>query len=358
MIRKELKNLKDIGWEESRGIEGRVSLLFGEAPVGISESIKQEILRECDNLNYYPDPLGMRLIKKLSSFLDIPKERIVVANGIDNLLNLIAMVFIERGNEVITLNPSFPCYKTVTQIMGGKIIEVNLEDDFSLDLTKLISRITEKTKLIFIANPNNPTGNILLNKQSEVKGILQKLKNGILVLDECYFGISDSTFIDLVEKYDNLIILRSFSKSYGLAGIRVGYAIAQEGIINPIKKLLANCNPFILDRMAQCIAIKALEEKDDVIKKFNNLKSLFLRKLKERGLKVKDTKTTFLLLDLKDENMDEKDFRKKMWERGILIKDCTVYGLDKRYVRISIPEKTKMDFVCFCIASILGKLSE
>jgi len=355
LVRKSFKCLKPLGWEEGKTNYrqgSNISLLFGENFVPIDKKIKSSIIKELDKLNIYPEAMGNRLIKKLSGYLRIPKNKILVANGIDDILNLIAKTFIEMGDETIIPTPTFPIYESTTKLMGGKVIRVKLKKNFKLDIDKLLNKVNKKTKVIFIANPNNPTGNTLV-EIADVEKIL-KIFRGLLVIDECYYGICDVTLMNLIKKYDNLLILRSFSKSFGLAGLRVGYAIGSTNIISPMKSVLNDCNPFVLDRVAQAAAVASIDCEKKIIAKFKKLKSTFYKKLiKIKKLKVFPSETTFFLIDLKNTSMSAEEFRKRLTKKKIIIKDCSVYGLSNRFTRIPVPREKDLNYVVSSIRDII-----
>jgi histidinol-phosphate aminotransferase len=356
IVRKTIERLKLLDWEEGKinvEKEGYISLLFGENFVPVDKRIKEAIIKELDKINIYPSPLGGLLIEKLSDWLKIPQENIVVGNGIDDILNLIGKIFIEEGDEVITPTPTFPLYASVTELMGGKVIKVNLDENFRLNTNALLKKIKTKTKIIFIANPNNPTGNILIEREDAEK-ILKEFK-GLLVIDECYYGICNKTLIDLIQKYNNLLILRSFSKSFGLAGLRVGYAVGAKEIISAMRVVINNCNPFILDRIAQVAAIAALECEDRILTRFKKLKYKFYSRLKRiKNLKVFPSETTFFLVSLKNAGISAGKFIEELAKRKVLIKDCSIYGLSDQFVRIPVPKEKDMNYVISAIKDIVS----
>lgn len=355
--REAVKQMNLLDWEEGKVASskaGDIKLLFGENLVPVSSKVKKAIISELNNLNIYPEPQAAPLISALSRKLNLPETMIVAEAGIDGILNLIAKTFIEKGDEVIVPMPTFPVYETVSKIMGANVKKIVLDKDFKLSIPKLQSLITDKTKAIFIANPNNPTGNILLSN-TQIKRIASVF-NGLLIIDECYCGISTQTAVNLVKENKNIFVLCSFSKSVGLAGLRVGYAVGCEELIKPMKALLVNCEPFALNRLAQVGAVAALED-NFTLKKFLQLKLEFCNQLSSvKGLKLIPTQTTFILLDLRNSGITADMLRDKLAKKRIFVKDASVYGLSKWYARLGVPKRQDIPHVVREIKAIIYKV--
>ena len=183
LVRKQILQMKEINWGDIPDGNG-MRLLWGENQKFLS-IYKDAIEKEISKINLYPSPSKSVLKKALAEYNNVREENILPTNGSDEALELIAKVFIAECDEVVIPVPSFPCYDSDSQMMGAKIVTLNLENDFSLDVDKLLKLVTKKTKVIWIANPNNPTGNLLLN-QKQIKEIAKKAQC-LLVIDECYF---------------------------------------------------------------------------------------------------------------------------------------------------------------------------
>ncbi len=211
----------------------------GPSPLAI-EAIKKEI----KNINLYPEGSSSLLREKLAHRLSIDKEMIIVGNGADNVIDLIGMAFINDGDEVITGEITFPAYETAAKIMGGKIIPIKLKD-YTYDLEEIAQRINEKTKIIFICNPNNPTWTIV-DKEAVDRFIKQVPEDVVIVFDEAYYDyVEDKNYSDslsYVLEGKNVIVLRTFSKIAGIAGVRVGYGIAKPELIGYLNRVVNPCD--------------------------------------------------------------------------------------------------------------------
>jgi histidinol-phosphate aminotransferase len=191
-----------------------------ENPYGCSPRVMQA-LAACDHFHVYPDDGQMALRIMLSDYTNIPAANIVAGHGSNTIIDSLVRLFVGPGDEVINSVPTFDIYRFSTEICGGTVVNINREENYAVDVEKVKAAISSKTKLIFLATPNNPTGNTIPQED-----ILKLINTGLpVVVDEAYFEFSGETVLPLTEKYQNLIVLRSFSKWAGLAGLRIGYGV-------------------------------------------------------------------------------------------------------------------------------------
>jgi len=243
------------------GLEEVVKLASNETSIGPSPLALEAIREEIENINLYPEGSSRLLREKIAYKLNLNKEMIIVGNGADNIIGLVGMAFINEGDEVITGEITFPAYETITKIMGGKLILVKLKD-FRFDLEGIIQRINEKTKIIFLCNPNNPTGTIVYKKAVD-KFTKQVPENVVIVFDEAYYDyVEDKNYpysLSYVLERKNVIIIRTFSKIAGIAGIRVGYGIAKPELIDYLRCVVSS---FPTNRLAQVAALASLDDEE------------------------------------------------------------------------------------------------
>lgn len=338
LIRPEILEMQEISWGDVPD-NNSFRLLWGENQQVLSV-YRKALIAEMEKVNFYPSPTKIKLRVKIAQYNKVKPENIIVTNGSDEAIELIAKVFISDQDEVVIPMPSYPCFTSVSKMMGAKIVNVPLDTDFSLDEKKLIKAFTKKTKIIWIANPNNPTGNILIT-QENLEKIIRKIRC-IIVFDECYFELSGITASKFTEKYPNVIILRSFTKGLALAGARLGYIIAQEATAKYINRLQQTNQVFNVNRFAQAAGLAILNKPQLIrnsVQKFANWKESFEKLLKSISLEVIPTKTTFCLVKLRG-NITAKELKKKLLQKEIYIKDCSIYvGLGSKYVYLGVPEK-------------------
>lgn len=351
LVRKEIEMLTPVQWGEYE--KKSMRLFWGENLLELPQKMMQNIISDIKNVNQYPDPNQVNLRNVLALYNDITPEQLIIGNGSDSLIELIAKTFIEANDEILIPVPSFITYTNVSKLMGGVVRYVDLEKNFSLNIGKLIKNVSENCKLIFIANPNNPTGNYLVNIR-DVDKLLRSFK-GVVIIDECYYEIGGYSVKKLIDKYDRLIVLRSFSKVFGLAGLRVGYAMASKETIKIIKKVQQLPQPFEVNTIAQTAAIESLKWKNELLTQFLLNKRNFINKLiKIPKINVIETKTTFILIDLVKTKKKAFKIVLDLQQYNIFTKDCSTYSNFSQYILyLGIPAKNDIDFVAAKLKEVL-----
>ncbi len=316
-------------------VENIIKLDANENPYGCSPRV-QKALAKFNQYHIYPDDGQERLRKMLAGYAGVDASRIVAGGGSNTLIDLLERLFVDKGDEVINCTPTFGIYSFSTKICGGKLVEIPRKADFSIDVAGIKAAITPRTKIIFIANPNNPSGTI--TSPNDIESLLTTRVP--LVLDEAYYEFSRETAVPLLDKYDNLIILRTFSKWAGLAGLRVGYGLFPKAVADFLLRIKM---PYNVNVAALVAVEESLKDKDylmaSVDKIIEERSRLFSALEKIQWLKVYPSRANYILCRvLKGE---AKDLYNKLQAKGILvryfdqapIKDC---------VRISVgkPEHT------------------
>ncbi len=277
--------------------------------------ILKELAEELDP-RFYPQKEKSTLIHELMEYLDLPSESIILGNGSDELIETIVRFFLGSNEEAISITPTFTMYQIIVTNQGNTFIDASLNDDFSLDVDGLLSKTSSKTRLCFICSPNNPTGN-QFNFES-IKQLLDKFR-GIVIIDEAYVEYAPYSVRERITEYDNLIVLRTFSKAFGLAGLRIGYGLAHPKIASALKKLQL---PFNINTFSLQLAIKLLDKREIVRTSITRLKTereRFYKKLtKIPGVKAFPSNANFLLVTTeKDTNM----MCDKLMNHGILVRN-------------------------------------
>jgi histidinol-phosphate aminotransferase len=339
--------------ERELGLKNIVKLASNENPWGPSPKAVSAILNRVDNIHLYPDGSAYELIQVLSEQLSFSKENIILGNGSDELIRMIAETFLYPEDEVIIPEPTFSAYEFATKLMGGKIVKVPTED-YKLNLNGMLEKINKKTKLIFICNPNNPTGKIV--SKEELEDFLNNIPEQIVViLDEAYNEYVESSDyksgLEYLRHRKNLIVLRTFSKIYGLAGLRVGYGIADKQLIDLINRVR---EPFNVNLLAQVAAVASLRDKDylNKCKQLNSLnKQMLYSNLKHLSLDYVPTEANFILIDLK---RDAQVIYKEMLKKGVIIRPCTSFGLPN-HIRVTIGKEEENLIFINALAQVLKK---
>ena len=302
------------------------------------------------NLNRYPDPHQKDLIKLVSDYYQIQKENLFFGVGSDEIIDLLIRIFCEPGKDkVIIPEPTYGMYKVASDINNVETISVLLNDNFQIDFDTIEQNYSDQVKMIFLCSPNNPTGN-LLNKNDVLK--VCKTFNSIVVVDEAYIDFSmDGTFARKIEEYPNLVLLRTFSKAWGLAGIRLGYCMANPEIIKILFNVKAPYNINTLSRYALSEAIKNSSTKDDYISGILKERERLKNQLETlTGVeKVFDSDANYLLVKVKE----PKELLKKLAEQKVIIRDRSNQPKLDGCVRISIGNEEENDLLWDAIRKIL-----
>jgi histidinol-phosphate aminotransferase len=312
-----------------------VKLDGNENPYGCSPKVYQA-LANYPYYHNYPDPEQMELRAALEKYTGLSRQHIVCGMGSDELIDLILRLFLEPGDEVINCPPTFGMYPFSTDVCGGRVVDVPRTESFALDIVGINKALTGRTKVIFIASPNNPTGDILTENE-----IMELVGTGkIVVVDEAYFEFSNATMANLVPSYPNLLVLRTFSKWAGLAGLRIGYGFFPVEIARYLMKIK---QPYNANAAAQAAVLASLADIEylrvNVARIVTEREHLF-GKLKELDwIKPYPSKGNFILCSL------PKGKAKEIWQqlrrKGIFVRYFDTSGL-KDCLRISVgkPEDT------------------
>jgi len=325
--------------EREYGITDAVKLASNENPLGISDNVRQILINNLDNLSRYPDGNGFELKKALANFYNVDIDQLTLGNGSNDVLELIARAFVSCDDEVIFSEHAFAVYPLITQAIGATAI-VTKATNWGYDLDNILKAISEKTKIIFIANPNNPTGTWLI--ESDLSNFLNAVpENVIVVLDEAYFEYAIHSDMEIrnypdglrwLSKYSNLIITRTFSKAYALAGLRVGYSISHVDLANILNRIR---QPFNVNSMALLAAEIALSDKEHLEKTIKlNVSGMSAIKsdLNKIGIDYIPSAGNFISVSLGQKANQIYD---QLLHEGVIVRPIDNYGMSG-YLRFSI----------------------
>lgn len=322
------------------GREGYLRLDFNENTVGCSPKVIETLNKiKQGNLSVYPEYSGIR--KALASYLNVDFEEVIPTNATDEAIKTIIETYIEKDkDEIIIPMPTFAMFKFYAQLNEAIIREVLYNADLSFPTNRVLSAINKNTKIVVLVNPNSPTGTSI-NENDVIKIVEKAQRNDtIVMIDEAYYQFYSKTSIPLIKKYDNLIVTQTFSKAFGLAGLRLGYTISNKNNIKSIQKVLS---PYSVNGVAVACAFAALEDQKyvkDYAKEVNESKEMFYSALDLLKIKYFKSDANFVLLSLGD---DAGYFCKKLKEKGILVRDRSMDKLLNGCVRVTLGtiEQTK-----------------
>ena len=317
------------------GLTDVIKLASNENPIGTSHKALAAMKSALSAVNLYPDGQSYDLRGALASHLGVKPEQMTVGNGADGLIMQTELAYLDEGDEVIVSHSSFPVYDIYAHVMRAHLIKVPLKN-YGLDLKAMAAAITDRTKLIFVCNPNNPTGTIVTS--SQVEAFMRIVPDTVLVVfDEAYIEFVDSPdFPDSLSYIragrENVVILRTFSKIYGLAGVRIGYAIALEQTLAPLLKVK---EPFAVNRIAQAAGVAALTDDEFTAKTIaiNHAgREQLYRGFEKLGLSFIESHTNFVLVRI---GLQAISVQKKLLKRGVIVRPCDIYGLPE-FLRVSV----------------------
>ena len=317
-----------------------IKLSANESALGMSSKVLKILQSKNYKISKYPDSKAIDLRKIISSKFKCDFNKIICGSGSDEVIQMICQLFLKSGDEVIVPQYSFLMYRIYAKIAGAKII-YSKEKNFKISINEILKNVSKKTKIIFLANPNNPTGTYI-NKKEIIKLRKSLRSNILLVIDDAYFEYMQQkdyvSGLNIFRNKKNVFILRTFSKIYGLASLRVGWGYGSKEIINALYKIKP---PFNVNKIAQIGAVAALKDKF-FLKKSIKHNLVWAKKIRlvlnKFDIKTNEIGPNFFLLDFKDCKYSAKFFLKKMEDNGIILRSMISYNI-RNALRLSIGSK-------------------
>ncbi|HHU32165.1 MAG: histidinol-phosphate transaminase [Zhaonellaceae bacterium] len=342
--------------ERELGIKNAIKMASNENPLGPSPKAVEAVQKAITKLNLYPDGASHYLRQAIGARYQLDVGQVIVGNGSDEIIKLLAETFLNPDDEAVMAKPSFSEYDFAVTLMGGKCIFVDCVD-FRHDLDGMLQAITPKTKMVFICNPNNPTGTIVTKKEIE-KFMAKVPKQVVVVFDEAYYEYVDHPdYISGLEYvragYENVIVLRTFSKIYGLAGLRVGYGIAAPELISLINKAR---EPFNVNLLGQIGAQAALADTEFVeISREKNAagKNTLYKYFSEMGFKYWPTQTNFIWVRI---NTDCRPVFQRLLREGVIIRTGDIFGYPD-FIRVTVGTEEQNERFIQALGKVLKELT-
>ncbi|MBN8250215.1 histidinol-phosphate transaminase [Priestia flexa] len=335
-------------------LETVVKLASNENPYGCSNRVKEAIYEELNHMALYPDGYSAELRTALAEYLHVKDEQLIFGNGSDEVIQIICRALLSPETNTVMATPTFPQYRHNAVIEGAEIREVPLRNG-DHDLSAMLSAIDEQTTVVWVCSPNNPTGTYV--KQKDLMEFIKQVpKHTLIVMDEAYYeyAAQEEDFpqtVDLLDEYENLIVLRTFSKAYGLASLRIGYGIANEALLQRIEPAR---EPFNTSRMAQKAAVEALKDQDFINEcKRKNEDGLqqYYAFCEKNGLNYYPSYTNFVLIDFGQPGDEVFQF---LLERGYIVRSGNALGFPTS-ARITIGTKEQNEQIIQLLQEYVSK---
>jgi histidinol-phosphate aminotransferase len=331
-----------------------VKLASNETPWPPHPAVVEAIQAQLQTLNRYPDPDKTLLRRRLADRLETRPGRVAVGNGSCEILLAAAEALLEPGAEIVYAWPSFSMYPHLAASSGARAVEVPLDSDGRHDLEAMAREVTAATRIVLVCNPNNPTATAL--PIEEVDAFVAALPRHVaVILDEAYVEFSTLQDPDeslaLAERHSNLVLLRTFSKVYGLCGLRVGYALCSEDFRLAVDRVR---QPFSVNALAQAAAVEALEHQDEVARRVERVAIERLHvddELAERGLATSDGQANFSWVSLGDR--DESEILRGLVERGVIVRGGAALG-DEGHLRVTYGTRAENDRFLAALDEVLA----
>lgn len=327
---------------------GKLRLDFNENTVGCSPRVAAalERLATKEFLSTYPEYQEAR--RKVGKFFGLPPDQMLFSDGTDEAIHLLCSTYVEPGDEVVMPWPAFPMFQFYAQVAGGEPRKISYRlPDLSFPLEELLAAITPRTRLVLVANPSNPTGGAI--GLEEIEKILQRAENAAVLIDEAYFEFCGVTALQLLPGYPNLFVSRTFSKAFGLAGLRVGCLLSQAENIASVRK---GQSPYSVNSLGVLCASEAIEDQEYVrsyVRDVLEAREILLSGLRELGVPFYPTQANFVLADFGE---DAAQVCEALRERGILVRDRS--GELPGTVRITVGTKSQTSKLLAALGEVLA----
>lgn len=332
------KSQDEIASEFNLNKDDIIKLGSNENPFGPSPKAIEAIEKECKNINRYPESVLSELQQELADYSGVNQSQVIVGgDGADEIIDVLAKTFIDNGDEFIVPLPSYMYYEYLLQQYGAHPVYAKWNlDENKLDVNSILDAITNKTKMIFLCTPNNPSGTLI--DKEDIKRIAYQNPDILIVVDEAYFEYAEITNKDLINDFNNIFIIRTMSKVMGLAGMRVGYGLACDEIIEYMHRIKP---VFSLTRLSYVATLNTLRDKDyinsSIEKGIESRQYLYEELSKIDSLNVFPSKSNFMLIGIKDTGFTASELSLELMKKGVIVRDCTSFkGLDEYWIRISI----------------------
>lgn len=309
-----------------------IKLASNECPLGPFPPVAAKISAWAEEANRYPDTECYELTNRLAQMLGVAIDEIIVTNGTTHLIAVVCQALLEQGDEIVVAAPTFPYYAMAAALMGGIACSVRMAAGYQYDLDAMLSVISPRTKLVAVCNPNNPTGTYV--RSDDLQAFVERIPGDVLVLiDEAYFEYVSAadygSFIARAPNAANLLVTRTFSKIYGLAGLRVGYGVANKYIIDQLKRVPG---PFSVNSLGQLAALESLRYPQLVAErkaKNSEWKASLCNGLKRLGVDFVDSQANFVMTKL---GVDSSRIAQLFLQRGVIVRPAMADG----WIRVTV----------------------
>lgn len=349
------RSIKEIAEEYGLDPDKIIKLGSNENPTGASPLAVEAVNKEAKSIYRYPEVDLKELTKSVAEYSSVlPSQVILGGDGADEILDVLGKTLIEPGDEFIVPIPSYMYYEFTLKIHGGVPVYASWDlPQNVLNVKSVLDAITPRTRMIFLCTPNNPTGALI--SEDDIKTILEST-DALVIVDEAYFEFSKTNNVDLLDQYDNLFILRTFSKILGLAGMRIGYGLSNPEFIGYMKRVKP---VFSLTRLSQVAAVASITDKEYIEKStalsIESREYLYRELSNIPQLDVFDSKANYIMVDVRKTGMTSQELSHELLKNGVIVRDCRSFrGLDDYWIRVSVGTLEEDEKFIEILKEILG----
>lgn len=328
---------KDIYIPPLEGRRGKIRLDFNENTLGCSPKVLEAIRSvTAEELSMYPE--YTKLLQELADYVGVKPNQVMVTNGGDEAIKLMYRIFLEKGDRILIPYPTFTMFTVLASQVGAEQVLVPYKEDMSFPTEEVLEAIDDTIKMIILVTPNNPTGTMI--EREDIIKIIEKAGDTIVFLDEAYYEYCGENLVDKLNDFPNLVILRTFSKANGLAGLRLGYLIASDDILSELNTIKS---PYGVNTVAVKAARAAMQDKEfvkDYVEQINENRDYLYDQLKVMGADVYPTKANFMLVKMGEK---KQDAIATLQSKGILVRDMSRFEPIKDCIRITVGTREQCD---------------
>ena len=333
------KSIDDIACAYGLDSDSIIKLGSNENPLGPSPMAVEALIKHASQVSIYPSADASELVDTLSAYTGFPASNIAASGpGMDGLIDGLMRLIIARGDEVIIPTPTFSYYEISARANGAIPVFVKRDEDYAVDVEAILEAVSSRTKVIFLCSPNNPSGNLV--PEEDVRAIAESTR-GLVFVDEAYVEFADSSLAHLVNEYDNIIVGRTFSKAFGLAGLRIGYGIMPQWLK---LEYMRAATPFNVSGAAIAAGVAALSDVEHLEKSIE-VARYGREYLKEYiPFEVYDSQANFVMVDVAP--LKAKDVCERLLEKGVIVRDCSSFrDAGESLVRVTVGMRGQNEMV-------------
>jgi len=330
-----------------------LKLDWNESTIAPSPLVIERItafLGNTHHLNWYPDQHAHQLTEQLSVYTGLNAKNILVTSGSDAALDVTCQTYLDPGDEVVVPSPTYTHFLTYAGARGARVHQVYGADPFELDIDAIMSALSYRTKMVYLVSPNNPTG--VVCPASVVARIARAVPQAVVIIDEAYFEFAQQSVVELVDTYPNVMVTRTFSKSFGIAGLRVGYMLAHENLITDVRRIFNPKSVNVLAQIGACAALDDMEYLYSYIDEVKSSKKMLSDWFESNGYPVRQSAANFLMVKVPHPGA----FIQLCEEESVFIRDRSMEPQLERYVRISVGTVEQTRDLCERLTRVVNRM--